>query len=637
MGPTLSVSDQVHSEKYRGSVESFRDSVHRMAGGMSSNEKHFYELKDLLSDMSFLPGGRIQAAVGSTRKVTALNCYVGRDIEDSMDGIMTAMTELAMTLRQGGGWGSSFSTLRPLNDLIASLGSSASGPVSFMGIANAVCETIKSAGHRRGAMMATFRCDHPDIENFISAKAVPPEVAILWDLIAGLPDKDKRARMIMSTGDDEVKDLLENVLPTEPQIAQLKAALQHTLKLTNFNVSVCVTDKFMHAVRDDTDFDLVFGGKVYSTLRARELWQKIMRNTWDWAEPGILFIDTINRMNNLYYCENISATNPCGEQPLPPFGACLLGSQNLVRYVVRRNGQLVFDYERFRGDVRPIVEGLDNVIDEAVYPLEQQRIEEMTKRRMGLGVTGVANALEALGLPYGSPEFCDELDKILTTQRDAAYLASCDLAEERGPFELFDKEKYLQSGFIQTLPQHIQDRIAKVGTRNALLLSIAPTGTISFSADNVSSGIEPVFSYEYERLTYMSDGTQQVFNMQDYGYARFGVHGKRASECTIKDHLDVLRVAARNVDSACSKTLNVGDTISFSDFGNVYFDAWEMGAKGCTTFRPNGKRSGVLREKGDDKGEAGFGNVVPISASSLGAEGEACYTDPNTGQRVCGD
>ena len=632
MGPTLTVSDQVHSEKYRGGEESFRDAVHRIAGGMSTGESHFYQLKDLLSDMAFLPGGRIQAAVGSTRKVTALNCYVGRDIEDSMEGIMTSMSELAMTLRQGGGWGSCFSTLRPKNDIISSLGSNASGPVSFMGIANAVCETIKSAGHRRGAMMATFRVDHPNIEDFISAKAVPPEVAALWDLVASLPDKEVRRKIIMSTDDDQVKDWLDGMLPTEAQVAQLKAALQHTLKLTNFNVSVSVTDAFMHAVRDDSDFDLTFEGKKYSTVRARDLWQKIMRNTWDWAEPGILFIDAIQRMNNLWYCEDISATNPCGEQPLPPFGACLLGSQNLVRYVTRVRGNLVFDYERFRADVRPIVEGLDNVIDSAVYPLEQQRIEETTKRRMGLGVTGVANALEALGHQYGSHQFCVELDRILTIQRDAAYEASCDLAEERGSFAAFDSEQYLKSGFIATLPKTIQDRIASVGIRNSHLLSIAPTGTISFSADNVSSGIEPVFSYEYERKTFMADGTQQTFNMQDYGYARFGVHGKRSSECTIKDHLDVLRVAARNVDSAVSKTLNVGPNITFADFGNVYFEAWEMGAKGCTTFRPNGKRSGVLTEKAPKDSEAGFGQVVPFSP-----DGESCYQDPNTGQRVCGD
>lgn len=601
MGPTLVVSDQVHYDKYRGENESHRDSTNRVANGMATNQKHFYRLKSILGDMSFLPAGRIQSAVGSLRKVTAGNCYVSRTIDDSMEGIMLAAQECAMTLRQGGGWGGDFSTIRPDRDMIASLGSQASGPVSFMGVFNGTCETIKSAGHRRGAMMASLRCDHPDILQFVRCKRAPAQTQVLWDRAEAETDPALRQAMFN--------------------------ALQATLRLTNFNISVAVTDEFMQAVENNTDFDLKFKGRVYATIRAADLWSEIMRATWDWAEPGVLFIDTINKMNNLWYCEKLASTNPCGEQPLPPFGVCMLGSFNLVRYVVRRGDKLVFDFEAFKSDVAPIVEGMDNIFDTATYPLPQQREEQMNKRRMGLGVTGVANALEALGCPYGSQDFLELLDQIMTILRDTAYEASSDLAKWRGSFPMFDRDKYLDGGFIKTLPENIREKIFEQGIRNSHLLSVAPTGTISLTADNISSGIEPVFAYEYERKMYTPQGLQS-FNMQDYGLARFGVRGRTSSDCSIDDHLAVLGVASKYVDSACSKTCNVGPDVSFNQFKDVYLRAWKLGVKGFTTFRLDGKRMGILSVPAKAVKEV---IESPVN-EPLGA---ACVYDPATGMRTC--
>jgi ribonucleoside-diphosphate reductase alpha chain len=567
-GPTLTVSDLIHSEKYRGPNEDFRAAINRIADGMKDSPEHFHALRDILLDMRFLPAGRVQAAVGSLRKVTPINCFVGRAIEDSMDGIMLAATECAQTLRMGGGWGSDFSTIRPKGDLIRSLQSTSSGPISFMDVFNSVCGTVCSAGHRRGAMMGILRVDHPDILDFIHAK------------------RDQSS-------------------------------------LTNFNISVAVTDEFMHAVEADAGFDLKFGGRVHSTVRAVDLWAEIMRSTWDWAEPGIIFIDAVNRLNNLRYCETIASTNPCAEQPLPPFGACLLGSFNLVRYIHRDSKGLYFDEDQFKGDIAAVVRGMDNVIDLAVYPLPQQKHEEIQKRRMGLGVTGAANAIEVLGAPYGSPEFLKVLRSILTILRDTAYRTSVRLADEKGRFPLFDAEKYLQGKFIQTLPADIRDGIRQYGIRNSHLTSIAPTGTISITADNISSGIEPVFAHQYDRTLITPDGPK-VYQMQDYGLARFGVRGRTALECTVNDHLAVLCAASQMVDSAVSKTCNVGPDVTWDDFKNVYAVAWREGAKSCSTFRADGKRSGVLKAKEDNKQE-------PIATLN----GGACRVDLATGHRTC--
>jgi ribonucleoside-diphosphate reductase alpha chain len=559
MGPTLAVSDQVHQEKYRGDGESFRTAVNRMADGMKDSPEHFYALRDALMDMRFLPAGRVQSAVGSVRRVTPINCFVGRTISDSMDGIMLAATECAQTLRMGGGWGSDFSTLRPRGDLIRSLNSTASGPVSFMGIFNSVCATVCSAGHRRGAMMGMLRVDHPDILEFVHAK------------------RDQSS-------------------------------------LTNFNISVAITDEFMHAVEADAEFDLRYEGRRYATVSASDLWSEIMRSTWDWAEPGVIFIDAINRKNNLHYCETIASTNPCGEQPLPPFGACLLGSFNLVRYIYRSGSGLAFDFAQFKSDIPHVVRGMDNVIDDAIYPLPQQAKEEQQKRRMGLGVTGAANAIEALGHPYGSAGFMETLRAILTMLRDEAYRASSDLAAEKGSFALYEQEPYGAGEFIQTLPSDIRNLISGQGVRNSHLTSIAPTGTISITADNISSGIEPVFSHEYDRTMILPEGPKS-YRMVDYGLARFGVRGKTANQCSVSDHVGVLCLASQLVDSAVSKTCNVGGDVSWDEFKNVYFSAWRGGAKGCATFRADGMRTGILTEKP--------------------AENAACTFDPVTGTKTC--
>ena len=447
MGPTLRISEDIQSAKHRLPGESFHDATARIANALKDDDDHFIELKAILRGMRFLPGGRVQSAMGAPRRVTPYNCFVSQTIHDSMGGIMESVTEAAETMRLGGGIGYDFSTLRPSGDRIASLDSQASGPVSFMRIFDATCATIASAGHRRGAQMGVLRIDHPDIEEFIHAK-------------------------------------------------------QNSADLTAFNISVGVTDEFMRAVQCDEDFTLRWGGRKYQTVSARYLWDSIMRSTWDYAEPGVLFIDRINEMNNLWYCEDIAATNPCGEQPLPPYGACLLGSFNLPAYISDTATHLnprAFDTVQFTRDIHAVVRGMDNVVDRAVYPLKEHETEAKTKRRMGLGITGYANAAAMLGAKYGSDGALDFLRSVLTTLRDEAYLASCRLAQEKAPFPAYRQGRYISGRFIQTLPKHIQQMIERFGVRNSHLLSIAPTGTISLAADNVSSGIEPVFAHSYER------------------------------------------------------------------------------------------------------------------------------------------
>jgi ribonucleoside-diphosphate reductase alpha chain len=480
---------------------------------------------------------------------------------------MGRASEAAETMRLGGGIGYDFSTLRPRGDIIVSLDSKSSGPISFMGIYDSVCHTISSAGHRRGAQMGVLRVDHPDIEEFIRAK-------------------------------------------------------QNEDKLRAFNISVGVTDEFMEAVRDNTLFSLRFNGRVYKQVRAQALWEEIMRSTWDWAEPGVLFIDRINNANNLRYCETISATNPCGEQPLPPYGACLLGSFNLVKYLRKSDGEIVFDYEQLAKDIPPVVRAMDNIHDNTVFPLEEQRLESQNKRRMGLGVTGVANAGEILGHVYGSEEFLGWLAGVMEVIRDGVYGASVDLAKEKGAFPLFDADEYCKAEFIQSLPQNLRRRIRRNGIRNSHLLSIAPTGTISLAADNVSSGIEPVFSHFYDRTIQHFDG-QTVERVEDYAFRVEGVRGKTAAECTPEEHLQVLATAQRYVDSACSKTINVSGNLPWKDFQNIYFRGWELGCKGITTFNQDGKRFGILNVTKEDDNQD-----EPDGAA-------ACYIDPVTGQPEC--
>ena len=579
-GPTIGISEEIHKMKYRSVGETFKEAMTRVADALKDGEEHFEAFRGILYNMRFLPAGRVQSAMGAPRRVTPYNCFVSMTIEDSMNGIMEAAANAAKTMQLGGGIGYDFSTLRPHGSLIRSLDSKSSGPMSFMGIFDAVCKTIASAGHRRGAQMSCLNVSHPDVETFIRAK-------------------------------------------------------NNSTELTQFNMSVAVTDEFMQAVKDDTDFDLVFEGQVYKTVSATALWDDILRSTWDWAEPGILFIDRINKKNNLHYCETIAATNPCGEQPLPPNGACLLGSFNLVKYVkhngIQSGDAATFDFEKLKADIPHVVRAMDNVVDRAVYPLPAQEKEAKDKRRMGLGVTGLANAIEALGFPYGSPDFMDTMEEIMRTIRDGCYRASIELAKEKGPFPLYS-HKLLDSDFAQTLPGDIRNDIGEYGIRNSHLLSVAPTGTISLSADNVSSGIEPVFSHYYDRTIQTFDGPR-VERVEDYGVREFGVKGMAADALSVFDHVRVLNLASKYVDSACSKTCNVGDDVTWEEFKAVYMQAYDGGSSGCTTFRSSGKRFGILNASTSE--DAAIETVVEPDAFVDEKEGGACYHDPATGLRTC--
>lgn len=577
-GPQTPFAQYLHAEKYRAAGESFHEAMNRIAGALTDSRPNFLTLREILEDMRFMPGGRIQAAVGAPKRVTPYNCFVSGSIQDSfLEGngsIMARASEAAATMRMGGGIGYDFSLLRPRGAPIKKLGSVSSGPIEFMGIFDAICKCIASSGHRRGAQMGVLRVDHPDIEEFVHCK-------------------------------------------------------QNSDKLTGFNISIAVTDEFMEAVKSDSDFNLRWGGEVYSTVSARSLWDKIMRSTWDWAEPGVLFIDRINQKNNLYYCEEIAATNPCGEQPLPPYGACLLGSFNLMKYLVGGgiddDGEgAYFNWKQFRADIPMVVRAMDRVIDVATYPMYEQEQEAHNKRRMGLGVTALANCGETLGLPYGSGPFLDFENQVLQVLRDECYRASANLAGERGSFPLFDRDKYLDGQFVRTLPADIRTLIFAKGMRNSHLTSIAPTGTISLAADNVSSGIEPVFAKSIRRTVQTFEGpTEQL--VEDYAYSVYGVEPVEANEVTAEQHLEVLAAAQRYMDSACSKTCNVSPEMPWSDFKQLYMSAWEMGCKGITTFNAGGKRMGILKAVDED---------VQTLKDEVMRE-LSCDLDPETGRSSC--
>jgi ribonucleoside-diphosphate reductase alpha chain len=534
--------------------------------------------------MRFLPAGRVQNAMGSRRITTAYNCFVSGTIEDSMSNIMERATEAAETMRRGGGIGYDFSQLRPKGDLIKSLDSKSSGPVSFMGIFDSICQTIASSGHRRGAQMGVLRVDHPDIKDFLIAK-------------------------------------------------------RNSDKLTGFNISVGITDAFMEALEQDVPYELMFEGIVRGEESASDIWEMIMESTWDWAEPGVLFIDRIAEMNNLFYCEEIAATNPCGEQPLPPYGACLLGSFNLTKYLTENtpNGSdqapYVFDFQQFKSDIPHIVRAMDNVIDRTIYPLKQQADEAKDKRRMGLGLTGLANAGEMVGHMYGSESFLAWAEKVFACLRDNTYRASAKLAAEKGAFPMY-REEYLKSNFIRSLPASVKKEIRAHGIRNSHLTSIAPTGTISLVADNISGGIEPVFSHHYDRTIQTFDGPI-VERVEDYAYAK-GIEGRTADSITVQEHLAVLLLAQHYVDSACSKTCNVGDEVTYEEFKQVYMDAWSGGAKGCTTFRASGKRYGIFNTSVEKEKK----DTIKIESTGETSETQedaymACFIDPQSGQREC--
>ena len=509
-------------------------------------EEKFYAA---LEDFKFLPAGRIAAGAGTQRKVTLFNCFVMGTVPDDMGGIFDMLKEAALTMQQGGGIGYDFSTIRPKGALVKGVAADASGPLSFMDVWDSMCRTIMSAGSRRGAMMATLRCDHPDIEDFIAAKSDP-------------------ARLRM------------------------------------FNVSVLVTDPFMAAVKADGNWDLVFEGQVYKTLSARKLWDQIMQSTYEFAEPGVIFIDRINQANNLSYCETIAATNPCGEQPLPPYGACLLGSINLARLVeapFERGAQL--STAALQDLVATAVRMMDNVVDASNFPLEAQALEARNKRRIGLGVTGLADALLMLGLRYGSEAAARQTEDWLHAIARAAYLASVQLAKEKGAFPLFEAGPYLASGAMQGMDEDVRAEIATHGIRNALLTSIAPTGTISLYAGNVSSGIEPVFAYAYTRKVLQKDGSRSEEEVVDYavqmwrdkfGDADLPDYFVNAQTLAPKDHVKMQAAAQKWVDSSISKTINCPEDISFEAFKEVYSAAYESGCKGCTTYRPNAVTGSVL-------------------------------------------
>ncbi|AAV96429.1 adenosylcobalamin-dependent ribonucleoside-diphosphate reductase [Ruegeria pomeroyi] len=509
-------------------------------------EREFYTA---LEDFKYLPAGRITAGAGTARQVTLFNCFVMGTIPDSMGGIFEMLKEAALTMQQGGGIGYDFSTIRPRGADVKGVAADASGPLSFMDVWDAMCRTIMSAGSRRGAMMATMRCDHPDIEQFIGAKSDP-------------------ARLRM------------------------------------FNMSVLVTDAFMEAVKADGSWELQFDGKVYHTVEARTLWNKIMQATYDYAEPGVIFIDRINAANNLNYVETIAATNPCGEQPLPPYGACLLGSVNLARLVSNPfEDAAELDPEALQKLVATAVRMMDNVVDASRFPLPEQAAEAQNKRRIGLGVTGLADALLMLGLRYGSDEAAKQTEDWLHAIARAAYLASVELAKEKGAFPLFDAEKYLASGTMRAMDEDVREAIRTHGIRNALLTSIAPTGTISLYAGNVSSGIEPVFAYAYTRKVLQKDGSRTEEEVVDYAVqmwrdkfadAPLPDYFVNAQTLAPADHVRMQAAAQKWIDSSISKTINCPEDISFDAFKDVYMQAWDLGCKGCTTYRPNDVTGSVL-------------------------------------------
>jgi ribonucleoside-diphosphate reductase alpha chain len=508
---------------------------------------------EALSGFKFLPAGRVIAGAGTGRTVTLFNCFVMGTIPDDMSGIFENLREAALTMQQGGGIGHDFSSLRPQGAPVVGVGADASGPLSFMDVWDSMCRTIMSAGSRRGAMMATLRCDHPDIEAFVDAKRDP-----------------KRLRM--------------------------------------FNVSVLVTDAFMKAVEADADWPLVFGGRTFRTVKAKALWERIMRATYDVAEPGVIFIDRVNRRNNLRYCETIQATNPCGEQPLPPYGACLLGSINLAALVKAPfTPEAALDAEALERLVPLAVRMLDNVIDVSRFPLPQQEKEAKAKRRIGLGVTGLADALIFCGVRYGSPEAVRLTREWLGAVQRLSYMASADIAAEKGSFPLYDRGKYLAGETIKALPEEARTAIGRYGIRNALLNSIAPTGTISLLADNVSSGIEPVFAFSYVRHVLQPDGSKREESVDDYAFRVWReLKGNEspppdvfvdAQTLAPADHLAMQAAAQDHVDSSISKTINLPRDISFEAFKGVYEEAYTQNCKGCTTYRPNDVTGAVLEVK----------------------------------------
>jgi ribonucleoside-diphosphate reductase alpha chain len=582
-------SERVWNEKYRlkrpdgQPVDlTVEDTWWRIARALAEPENDpFYwteEFYKALEDFKFIPAGRIIAGVGTGRSVTLQNCYVLGTIEDSMEGIFDSLKEAALTLKQGGGIGMDFSTLRPRGAPVRGVDSDSSGPLSFMDCWDTMCRTIMSAGSRRGAMMGTMQCDHPDIEAFVEAKSDP-----------------NRFRM--------------------------------------FNLSVLCTDSFMKQVKQDGAWPLQFHNKVYKTIQARDLWDKIMRSTYNQAEPGVIFIDRINQLNNLYYCESISATNPCGEVPLPPYGGCLLGSINLAALVEEPfTNHAHIDIKTLLKLTSTAIRMMDNVIEVSKYPLPVQEQQARGKRRLGLGITGYADALIMCRAKYGSPEALMLLNKWLSWIRHLAYQTSIQLAQEKGPFPLLEKDAYLKGEYIRSHPEEIIEGIKNHGIRNSHLIAIAPTGTISYFANYISGGIEPVFSFSHARKTLNHDGSFREEEVQDYAYREWQTRGFSfpherhapylpdyfvdAQTLPPEAHLDTLATAQRWVCQSISKTINLPEDIPFEEFESIYLQAHEKGCKSCTTYRPNDITGAVLQAQTQAQAQA---IVVPLFTSE-GAE-----------------
>lgn len=565
------IAESIWDGKYRFKTEggpidvSVSDTFNRIAVAIAAAEttpadriKWGNAFYDAMKNFEFIPAGRIIAGAGTGRGVTLFNCFVMGTIADDLYEIQQALCESAMTMKEGGGIGNDFSPLRPKGALVKSVGSGSSGPVSFMHQWDAMCRVIMSAGARRGAMMGTLRCDHPDIEEFVEIKRDP-------------------------------------------------------LVLRNFNISILITQAFMDCVASDSDWPLIFDGKAYRTISARGLWDRIMRSTYDFADPGVIFIDEVNGRNPLRYCETISCTNPCGEEPLPPYGNCNLASINLARLVINPftpNARL--DQDRIAHLARVATRFLDNVIDVSRYPLEKQRSEALGKRRIGIGITGLADALAMLGLRYSSEEGRAWAALVMRGVEQEADQASQELGEEKGDFPLFDAGKF--SACWKWPVKH---------RRNSHLTSIAPTGTISLFAGNVSSGIEPIFDYVAKRKILEPDGSHRVATVKDYAIstfhdrfspaARLPEHWQTTADLTPMDHLRMVAAVAPFVDSAVSKTINVPKDIPFADFEHIYKEAHRLGLKGCTTFRPNDITGSILSSETMPDAKAAGSNVVAIA------------------------
>lgn len=596
----------VWEEKYRYTDENgvssemtINDTHRRVVEGVfkhDDNQLMKSRALSLMEELVWCPAGRIHAGAGTNKRVTMINCYVSPTIQDSMAtvpelpgrGILDALKVGAITQQMGGGIGMDFSPLRPDGALVRRTHSVSTGPLPFMSMWDAMCATVKSSGSRRGAMMGMLAIWHPDIFKFIRAK--------------------------------KVKGVLEN-----------------------FNLSVLVTDDFMEALNNDQDWDLhsdipkadgkhvgkfVLHGEtryIYQRVKARELWDEIIKTTFEYAEPGIQFIDRINSSNNLWYCEKIAASNPCGEQPLPPNGACNLGCINLaalVMYPFTENA--TFDFRKLAAAAQLGVRFLDNVLDVTHYPTPEQAEEARVKRRIGLGVTGLGNMLQMMRLRYGSPESLDLIAEVMSTIRDNAYRASINLAQERGPFPLFDRDKFLEGEFIKTLPQDIRENIKHSGIRNGVLLTIAPTGTTSIYYGNVSSGLEPTVAWSFKRKAREADGSYSEFKeVSDYGFEMFKkvtgwkkgdewpdymVSSLQAPLVTVDEHLDVQAVCQKYIDASISKTINCPPDIDYDVFKDVYTKAYRYGLKGCTTYKPSAVRGSVISVDNAEKKE-----VMPMA------------------------